>query len=256
MTPNSRPGSEAGLTLLEIMIAMAILSFVSIAIYEATVRSFRLTFSLGAEANEYSSLALSLQAIETDLSQIYSPLAETLPAKPDQAAINFWSPPVRSDGLRRARLKGEKEKLTFIANNNRRVEADSPQSEFLKITWEIESNAGGTYSLYRSTDWDVYHYDDGTAKKPNRVALMDNLTSAKFSYYRKENKASEDTWDSEGSFAKPNNRFPEYITLRIEIPDPLNPAKQQPWELMVAPNQNLNILSAEDKEKLKSQFLK
>jgi prepilin-type N-terminal cleavage/methylation domain-containing protein len=255
MTQNSRPRSEAGLTLLEIMIAMAVLAFVSIAIYEATVRSFRLTFSLGAEANEYSALALSLAAVETDFSQIFSPLAETLPAKSDAPPGNFWSSPVRSDGLRRARFKGEKEKVTFITNSNRRVEADSPQSEFMKVTWEIESNAGGTYSLYRATDWDIYHYEDGTATKPNRVALMDNLTSAKFTYYRKENKAWEETWDSEGQFAKPNNRFPPMISLKVEIPDPLNPAKQQAWEIIVKPNQDLNILSAEDKEKLKSQFL-
>lgn len=161
---------------------------------------------------------------------------------------------MRSDGTRRARLKGEKEKLTFVANNNRRVEADSPQSDFQKITWEIDSNAGGTYSLYRAVDWDAYHYEDGTAKKPNRVALLDNLASAKFTYYRRETKTWEDTWDSENSFAKPSNRYPELIALNIEVPDPLNPAKQQQWKMVVKPNLPLNILTAEEKEKLKQQL--
>lgn len=256
MMPNSRPGSEAGLTLLEVMIAMALLSFISIAIYQATTRSFDLNFRLGSEANDYSSLALSLQAVESDFSQIFTPMAETLPGKADAPPVNFWTAPVRSDGLRRARFKGDKEKVTFVTNSNRRVEADAPESEFMKVTWEIESNPGGTYSLYRSTDWDVYHYEDGTAKKPNRVALLDNLASAKFTYFRKENKTWDETWDSEGQFAKPSNRFPELISLKIEVPDPLNPAKQLPWEAIIRPNQTLNILSAEDKEKLKQQFLK
>lgn len=255
MMRNSPRASEAGLTLLEVMIAMALLSFISIAIYQATVRSFDLNFRLGNEANDYSNLALSLQAVESDFAQIFSPTAETIPQKAEQQPIQFWSPVVRSDGLRRARFKGEKEKVTFITNGNRRVEAESPQSDFVAVTWEIESNAGGTYSLYRATDWDVYHYEDGTAKKPPRVALLDNLSSAKFTYYRKENKTWEETWDSENSFAKDSNRFPELISLKVEVPDPLNPAKQQPWEIIIRPNQTLNILSPEDKAKLKEQFL-
>ena len=49
--------------------------------------------------------------------------------------------------------------------------------------------------------------------------------------------------------------FPELISLKVEVPDPLNPAKQQPWEIIIRPNQTLNILTPEDKEKLKQQFL-
>lgn len=255
MTKKSPPGSELGLTLLEVMIAMALLSFISIAIYQATTRSFSLNFRLGAEANEYSALILSLQAAEADLSQIFTPNVETLPSKPDQTASSYWSPAVRADGLRRSRLKGDKEHISFVTNNNRRVEAGSPQSDFAKVSWEIESNADGAYSLYRATDWDVYHYEDGTAKKPNRVALLDNLASATFSYYRSENKKWEDSWDSENAFAKPGNRFPDLISVKVEIPDPLNPAAHQQWEIIVKPNMPLNQETAEDKEKKKSQFL-
>lgn len=255
MMPNSRLGSEQGLTLLEVLIAMALLAFISIAIYQATVKSFDLNFRLGNEANDYSNMALSLQAVESDLGTIYTPIMETLPNKPDSPPINFWSGNVRSDGLRRARFKGDKEKVTFVANNYRRVEADSPQSEFHLVTWKIESNAGGTYSLFRCSDWNVYHYEDSSALPPNCVALIDTLSSAKFTYYRKENKTWEENWDSEGEFAKPANRFPAMISLKVEIPDPLNTAKTQQWEMIVRPLQTLNIQSQEEKEKAKQQFL-
>ena len=248
-------GREAGLTLLEVMIAMALLAFISIAIYQATSRSFELNFKLGAESNDYSALVLSLQAVESDLSQVFTPIMESMPAKPDQTATQFWSPGVRSDGLRRARFKGDKEHLTFITNSNRRVEADSPQSDFVKISWEVEKNNSGNYSLIRSADWDIYHYEENTAAKPTKVTLVDNLASVKFSYYRKENKTWEDNWDSENPYAKPGNRYPELISLKVEVPDPTNSAKQQQWELVVRPNLQLNQPTAEDKEREKQQFL-
>lgn len=249
--------SQDGLTLIEVLIAMALLSFISIAIYQATTSSFDLNFRLGAEANDYSALSLSLQAVETDLAQIYSPIMESRALKPDEKPTTFWTPPVKPSGLRRARLLGEKEKLSFIGNGNRRVEADSPQSDFQKVIWEIERNDRGAYSLYRVTDPNVYEYEENAlgAKPPSRVALLENLASAQFTYYRKANKTWEEKWDSEDAYAKAGSRFPELIKLRIEIPDPLNSASQQIWEVVVRPNLPLNMPTAEEKEKEKQQFL-
>ena len=229
------------------MISVALLSLLGIGIYQATTRSFDVNIRLGRESTEYTAVILSLQAVESDLAQIYSPVLDpaTPSGTPDGrgAAVppQFWSNPVRPDGLRRARLNGTGERLTFINNANRRVESDSPQSDFQKVTWEIERNDSGAYSLYRSTDWDVYRYEENmSAAKPVRVALLDNLSSAKFRYYRRENKTWEDSWDSEGGFAKPESRYPDLISLKVEVPDPQNNANQQAWEIIVKPNLPLN----------------
>jgi general secretion pathway protein J len=233
---------ESGLTLIEVLIAVGLFAFISVGIYEATTRAFDVNFRLRSESNDYSAVSLTIQAIERDFSQIFTPQLGTTPARLDPQAqpSTFWSPVIRSDGFRRTRFLGTKEKVSFVANNNRRVEADSPQSDFQKITWEIERNAEGAYSLYRSTDWDVYQYDDATTRPPMRIALLENLSSASFRYYRKENKTWEEQWDSESPYAKPEFRYPELISLKFEVPDPLNPATQQPWELILKPNLPLN----------------
>lgn len=246
---------ERGITLLEVLIAMTLLAFVSIAVFQATTRSFDVNRTLSAEANEATAILLSLAVVENDLAQIYSPMLGNIPHKPDDKITAFWSAPVRTDGFRRSRFTGTSSKVTFVANNNRRVEADSPVSDFQKITWEVDRNNNNTFSLYRSTDWDAFHYEDGTVAKPTRVALLENLSSAKFTFYRKLDKTWQDEWESEGVYVKEETRFPDLIALTVEAPDPQNPALNLPWKVVVRPNMTLNYLDAKAKAAAKQRFL-
>jgi prepilin-type N-terminal cleavage/methylation domain-containing protein len=236
-------GQQAGLTLIEVLIAIALLSLMSIAIFQITTKSFDINFRLGKESTDYISVVLSLQTVEADLSQIYTPFFEPSPPAANAGVSNeipeFWSLPARSDGIRRSRLKGTKEKISFITNGNRRVEENATQADFLKVIWEIERNSAGTYTLFRSIDWDAFAVQQ--ERKPNRVALLENLTSASFRYYRLENKTWEDQWDTESPYAKNESRFPRLVSLKIELPDPANPNAQQTWEVTVRPNMQLNF---------------
>jgi hypothetical protein len=193
--------------------------------------------------------------VESDLSQIYSPVLGNITATNADKTQPFWSAPLRSDGFRRTRFTGKPEKVTFVANNNRRVEADSPQSEFQKIIWEVDRNTSNTYTLYRTTDWDAFRYEDNTVRKPERVAILENLSSAKFSFYRKANKTWENSWDSEDSYAKEESRFPDLVRLKLESPNPTNNANQLTWELVVRPNMQLNYLDEKAKAAAKKRFL-
>lgn len=245
-----------GITLIEILIAMALLAFVSIVVFETTTNSFQINRRLSGEATDTTALLLSLGAVENDLANIWSPVLGPIPYNPNAGESQvFWSPVLRSDGLRRTRFTGSATKITFISNNLRRVEADSPRSDFQKITWEIARNESNTFSLYRSSDWDVFHYEEGTAKKPERVALLENLSSGKFTFYRRNDKTWNDTWESEGAYAKDETRFPDLIKLEIEAPDVTNPEVYQKWAMTVRPNMPLNYLDAKAKAALKQRFV-
>lgn len=250
-----KPNSK-GFTLLEVLVAIGLLAFLSLGIFSLTTNSWDVNTKLSAESADVTSMLLSLQSIESDLAQIYTPRIGAAVVKPEDAnkVSDFWSAPIRSDGMRRGRLKGDNNKVSFITNNNRRVEADAPQSDFLKVTWEVERNSKGTYTLYRTTDWDAFRYEDGTAKKPERVALIENLSSAKFQYYRLTDKSWQDSWDSESSYAKEENRFPDLIKLKVEAPDPQNNANQMAWETVVRPNSQLNYFDAAARAAQKNRF--
>ncbi len=234
--------NSRGLTLIEVLIAMTLLAFISIIVYQATVSGFQVNYKLTSESNDYMTLTVSLQAIEQDIAQMYTPYITSEKVPENNTPSNYWSAGIRPDGLRRSRFTGSREKISFVSNSNRRVQRGSAESDFLKVSWEIERNKTGAYSLYRSIDTDIFNYEDARAnqKKTDRIPLFENLTSAKFSFYKKETKTWEEAWDSEGSYVKPIARYPEMVKLKIELPDPTNPSAILAWEGIFKPNQNLN----------------
>ena len=231
---------------------MALLSMLSILIYQATVRGFDVNDKLSREADDMLSIAVALQTLESDVSQIYSPIFLERPA--DSAAIVagssiatpptlFWSPR-RDDGLRRGRLVGTREKLTFLANSNRKIQKDAKDGELVGITWEIVQNKSGTYALKRSVEYDIYDYEDRPREKARSFVMIDNLSSGQFSFYRKKQDAWEDGWDSEGPAVQPGLRYPDILRLKLEGPDPTNPSVPMQWSSEFEPNLNFNGLSS------------
>jgi prepilin-type N-terminal cleavage/methylation domain-containing protein len=255
MMQNLRLDSK-GLTLIEIMIAMALLSLLSVFVYNATTRGFEVNRNLSSESNDYLAIAVSLDTLEADLSQFYSPATpepinpnntnpalNTNPTSTETSPSQFWSIPIGADGLRRSRFVGTKDKITFVSNGHHRIQKDARESDFIKVTWEIVQNKTGAYSLQRSIDTDAFNITDRTSatdKGGERTILIDNVGSGKFTFYRKEKDAWDDAWDSEGSYVKADLRYPQLISLKLEVPDPINPAKMRQWEGLFRPNLNFN----------------
>jgi len=73
--------SHSGFTLLEVLIAMSVLVFISYAIYQATVETYKLRDSLSTEGNFYNGIRMSTSILQRDISMIYSPLI-SMPDKP------------------------------------------------------------------------------------------------------------------------------------------------------------------------------
>lgn len=233
---------QNGLTLIEVLIAMALLAFISILIYQATVKGFEINYKLNNESNDYMTLTISLSALESDIGGIYAPNI-TFETPPENTTPSlFWSAPMRIDGMRRTRFTGARDKITFVSSVNHRIQQDSPESDLVKITWGIERNNSGAYSLYRIADTDVFNYEDARANQKSvpRTTLFENLSSAKFSFYKKETSTWEDSWDSESQYIKLPERYPEMIRLRIELPDPTNSTTLLTWEGTYKPNATLN----------------
>jgi len=234
--------AERGLTLIEVLIAMTLLAFISILIYQATIKGFEVNYKLTNESNDYMTITISLQALEQDIAQIYTPYITSEETPENATPSLFWSAVIRPDGLRRSRFTGAREKISFISSTNRRVQKNVLESDLLKITWEIEQNKSGAYSLYRSVDADVFNYEDARTrqKKPTRIPLFENLTSAKFSFYRKEKQSWEENWDSENPYIKASERYPDLVKIHIELPDPTNNSTLLQWQGTYKTNLNLN----------------
>src|SRR3954470_23844459 len=78
-----RNNSEAGFTLLEVLISMVILMFIGIAISQMTTKTFELRDVLSNEGDFYNGIRLSMQIIQRDVALLYSPVL-ILPDWPKQ----------------------------------------------------------------------------------------------------------------------------------------------------------------------------
>src|SRR4051812_26119592 len=109
---------QSGFTLLEVLIAMAVLVFISFAVYQATIETYRLRDTLSAEGEFHNGIHLATSILQRDITMLYSP-SITLPDKkpdpntppnPQQMQVimsddlgqtyTYWSPAANPSGLR------------------------------------------------------------------------------------------------------------------------------------------------------------
>lgn len=241
---------ESGFTLLEMMIVMTIMAFISIGIYQATTETNRLRDILSVEGDFYNGIRLAMNIVQRDISLIYSPEL-ILPPKPapnplvqpsqqdiqDQQALqsgdltqetNFWSPAVDKTGVRPSHFIGTDSKLSFVSLSHLRIYKDAPESEFAKISYELkkdETPPDGYAKddpgsvLVKTEDTNAFDLDDTINTFKHTFALIHGIQKIKYRYYR----ASDKTWFNEWDSSKIEERksvYPDMIEIKIELKGP------------------------------------
>ncbi len=231
------PAGAGGFTLLEVVVAMAIMAFISLGIYQATVETFKLRDTLAAEGTFYNTIRLAMSIVQKDIALIYSPtlllpkgtvkpnapplMIPNMPGEDLQSPYLFWSPAIHETGLRPSRFSGTDSKLSFISLTYSRIYKDTPGSEFAKISYELkreekDTEAKGTSVLVKTESPNAYTRDD----KDQLVQTYDLLHGVKklsFSYLFREG----NTWRTLKSFdseqEQPKYSIPDLIVIDIEV---------------------------------------
>ncbi|RYZ66425.1 MAG: prepilin-type N-terminal cleavage/methylation domain-containing protein, partial [Proteobacteria bacterium] len=179
-TRNSALGSKSpkGFTLLEVLISITILIFISMAIYQAMTQTFRMRDVLIREGDFSNGIRLSMAIMERDLNMLFSPVAYIPPAKPAnpnqgqnpnfpgafgqgpqqttaeletaaemQRLTEFWLPTKVKTGVRLSRFVGEEQKMSFVTASHQRLYKDRPESEFVKVTYELREERDEEYKI-------------------------------------------------------------------------------------------------------------
>ncbi len=171
----NRSGRHAdGFTLIEVLISIFIMTFISIGIYQATTETFRLRDRLTVEGEFYNSTRFAIDILQRDITMMYTPtlilpLSEQpavkkpntpgtsnpfadpsdplagggaaspdLPEPGDDAQkTKFFMPAIGKTGVRPMRFQGAKDKMSFLTASFHRVYADSKASELAKVTYEL-----------------------------------------------------------------------------------------------------------------------
>ena len=247
---NSRLLSEpqqAGFTLLEVLISMSILVFISFAIFQATTQTYKLRDTLMTEGNFYNSIRLSTTILQRDIALIYSPLVTMNIKKPDpntppgtvnpqEALINsagddlgqtftFWSRAIDISGVRPARFTGTDNKLTFISLSHIRIYKDAPESEFAKITYELKREKSDaenpdTQILVKTESPNAFAVDESRDTMGRSYELLHGVKKLSYTYYQRDGNTWKNfrSWDSDKEETK--NLIPDIIELKIEVVGP------------------------------------
>ena len=233
---------ESGLLLIEILVTIAIIAMTTLMVYKVLTHSFDINERLGNNHTTYLSLSIATDTIHKDIAQIFSPnIKLSRGFNRDSTPERFWGPLQRKDGLRRTRFTGEKEKLYFITASKRRIYKNVAEFELQKVIWEIKEQKDGTYTLFRTTNKNIFDYDeeDRIEEQPG-LAVLENIRTANFSFYNDENKKWDKSWDSESNYTQGTSRFPTIVRLKLEMLQSENIEDTVPWEATFKPVMALN----------------
>jgi prepilin-type N-terminal cleavage/methylation domain-containing protein len=257
LPPN--PQGAAGFTLLEVIISMAILVFISFGIYQATTETYRLREILSQEGDFYNGIRLAMNILERDVQMVFSPLhlvpkkKEAAPGAPSdpfappggagapQAAdpadvrvaqsekgqtSQYWQGASDKTGIRPMHFIGSPNKLSFVSTSYIRVYKGSPFSDFAKVSYELEKDEGNTehpeaLMLVKTESPNAFEDDESKDKFKRRYPLLRGIKSMSFRYLRRKDGSMvpSTSWDSDSSDYK--NLYPEIIEVRLEVVGPL-----------------------------------
>jgi prepilin-type N-terminal cleavage/methylation domain-containing protein len=244
--PSSRIADPRGFTLLEVLIAIVLLIFISLAIFQATTGAYRLRDNLMHDGDFQNGLRLAVSVIERDIGMAFTPLSmKPSPAPsasatasasasssssssdayltdPDlQRSTEFWSGAVDNTGLRPSRFQGSEKKLSFVSASHLRVYKDAPESDFLKVTYTLDPDSSseaveGTSILKRTIDTRAFDLEEKRDPKTIKTySLLRGVSEFKWRFYSKAKQQWLASWDSDTT--EPKNAFPELIELTVSI---------------------------------------
>lgn len=241
--------NQSGFSLLEMLIAIAVLVFMSFGIYQTTAQTFRLRDVLMNEGDFYNGIRLSMEVVERDIQMIYSPTLSVPPkakqppgtvaqpaSPPDaqdlQAILSselgqqtqFWAGATDKTGVRASRFIGTDTKMSFISVDHLRIYKDTPESDFAKVSYELRRDEGNAFVqdaqvLVRIENSSAFDNNEQREKQFERVyPLLNGIKKFQYRYYRKDKDRWERSWDSDKEDYK--NLYPDIIELSVEVHGP------------------------------------
>jgi prepilin-type N-terminal cleavage/methylation domain-containing protein len=251
--------ATAGFTLIEVIIVLVILTFISLGIYQMTTETFKLRDELSAEGDFYNGIRMAMDVLQRDVASMFSPILSrpdpnpsgsptpqnpnTLPPPVDpqttEMLLNsdqgktsaFWLAATDKSGLRLSRFVGTPDKITFVSASHVRVYKDSPESDFAKITYELvsdEENKGNKdmsdpKALLRTENTDAFDDDDRKAERyAHHYLLLHGIRKLRFRFWRKDKDNGLGRWENSWDNDKEDfkERYPDKIEVSIEVDGP------------------------------------
>ncbi len=197
--------SEKGFSLLEILIAIAILAFISMGVYQTVNQSTAIKERVTSEDKDFLQVEAFFARFDTDFSQIYSPLYFSPRAVkkngPSDGSVSYESEissqrfeGKADNGLPIPNVDGDsKGKLIFMASSHRRRVVGAKESDYTWISYEMknapEENKAAPFVIIRNYQpLDVYAKSFKWDENKEQIVLK-NVKELEFGFWDESKKS-------------------------------------------------------------------
>ena len=202
--------SKQGFTLVEILIAIVLLSFLMIGVYTVTDNSTTTVERVGREDADFAQVGTVINRMEMDFSQFYTPLYFDRPKEQKKDPQNPYAqvnlshnkqfPLITEDGHPVPLIEQpDKNQLIFFTSANRKRVPDSKESNYAWIYYSLrsmpdnkeddeDSQRKGQYQLIRKIIATNPYTDDLNWDKVRAQPLLDYVKSFKIEFWSKKKK--------------------------------------------------------------------
>ncbi len=196
-----------GFTLIEILIATAILAVIVSIVFTAYTGGIRIINETQSQSDIYSMARIASERIREDLESSY--IAGSLSGEISD-----------NSQLKKPFFKGENgeiknnraDSIVFFSRSHIIFEEESIEPDASEIEYYLlQSAEKGFLSLFRS---DTHIFQEAPEKATSGFLLCDNLISLNFTYYDEQG-MEYDRWDSEGEEFK--DRLPNLVSIEMEF---------------------------------------
>jgi prepilin-type N-terminal cleavage/methylation domain-containing protein len=239
--------NKKGFTLIEVMVALAILAALSLLTTQALRSGVKNKARASADISREAKVADAVRIMKADIASAFhyrdihvamlNSLNEKTPGPgptptPDPRTGQF--PPQQTGGLASGTPRptpkivtafvGDKESMYFTALTNVRVMKDSPASDQAKVGYFVKScktslaqNSQPTKCLFRATS---PYLDEDVTKIENEQVLLENVDEFELSYFGPEKEEAQETWKTGGlGDTATKDNFPYAVNIKLKMWD-------------------------------------
>ncbi|UCG10976.1 MAG: prepilin-type N-terminal cleavage/methylation domain-containing protein [Deltaproteobacteria bacterium] len=198
-----------GFTLLEIVIALAILAIVFTSLYGAYSGTLEATERVENERNVEQAARLALMQIADDLKSLYYQEVE----EDQQSEENLEESPYRFAGADTEVLEGGRPVLEFATAAHLGFDGVFPNLHINRVRYQLEIQSD-TKNHYRLMRLELPFVDLGGERQENEIELADGVEKLEIGY-TDANGVTVSDWDS--STLEPGSRMPRLVTIRLQM---------------------------------------
>lgn len=208
--------SSKGMTLIEVLIAVVILTFLSVFTFQTVQSSLRFKSKTQKDIDQKSTMTSALRIIERDISLAFHyrdlnyELLQEIESDKQKAQNPSGAPvpppnndpnnPNKSEPPKQVTyFMGEADSVYFTSTNNIRVQQDSPESDQMEVGYFLKNcsiDEVSSQCLFRSV---ATVLDDDVKKGGTETALISNVVEFKLKYLGEGKEEWVTVWRSDGA---------------------------------------------------------